>query len=347
MTRVTLLLFGVVALSLAAWDASAPHANPPHVDPPLREETASRVTSFPKDHPDWRVLRETHADATPLRFEHSVHMNADTPRMQTAIQSFAESRRKAGVPASKLGIEQVTAVSGMGGAGAPMKLSCVACHETDDAGRYMKPIVFAQHCQACHSLGQREGQDVPHGKEAAEFLRRVSAESVLTPKPAATEPAAVAPSGGPRRRPTASAPVASTQPQPVTFESEQAMTKSLQERLIAERERLTRAVKPTCIVCHGPQAEPGAVADPMIPDRWLPRSVFSHNAHTFVRCDQCHGRANETLNAPANASPANALTWTGRTADVMLPGIESCRSCHNPQAGVRSDCVTCHSYHQK
>ncbi len=342
MTRLTLLLLVLVALSLAAWDAAAPRADQPHVNPPLPAQTAPRVTSFPTDHPDWRVLREPHADATALRFEHQVHMNPDTPRMQTALQTFADSRRKTGLHSSKLGIEPTST----NGAGASKRLSCVACHVTDDAGRYMQPIVFERHCQACHSLGQREGQDIPHGKEAAEFLRRITAESVLTPKPAATEPAASPASGGPRRRPTA--PVAATQPQPVTFESELAMTRALQERLTTERERVTRAVKSSCIVCHGPDAEPGAVANPSIPDRWLPRSVFSHNAHNFVRCDQCHAQASAAAPpAQANAAASTAVTWTGRTAEIMLPNIESCRACHNPKAGVRSDCVTCHSYHQK
>ena len=344
MTRAVLLSLIGVALALSAWDASQPRADQPHVDPPLTNRTEQRVTSFPTDHPEWRVLREPHADATALRFEHQVHMNPDTPRMQAALQTFADSRRKAGMPVSKLGIEP----AGPGGEVGAMRLSCVACHETDDSGRYMKPIVFERHCQACHSLGQREGQDIPHGKEAAEFLRRVTAESVLTPKPAATEPAAAAPSGGPRRRPAAAP--ASTQPQPVTFESEQAMTRSLQERLTTERERVTRAVKSSCVVCHGPDAEPGSVTDPAIPDRWLPRSVFSHNAHSFMRCDQCHAQAMPGALKPSVAKETNApttLTWTGRTREVMLPNIESCRACHNPKAGVRSDCVTCHSYHQK
>ena len=39
--------------------------------------------------------------------------------------------------------------------------------------------------------------------------------------------------------------------------------------------------------------------------------------------------------------------------DILLPGIDNCRSCHAPakfvagvaQAGVNHDCVECHSYH--
>ncbi len=35
------------------------------------------------------------------------------------------------------------------------------------------------------------------------------------------------------------------------------------------------------------------------------------------------------------------------TADIILPGKNSCVTCHSPQGGVADSCATCHDYHKK
>ena len=46
--------------------------------------------------------------------------------------------------------------------------------------------------------------------------------------------------------------------------------------------------------------------------------------------------------------------WSGESADILLPGIASCRQCHTGDPGFEwvrpsnrttSDCVTCHYFH--
>ncbi|RMG46152.1 MAG: hypothetical protein D6723_17355 [Acidobacteria bacterium] len=69
---------------------------------------------------------------------------------------------------------------------------------------------------------------------------------------------------------------------------------------------------------------------PAIPDRWFVHSVFDHRAHRALACVACHAGVSESR----------------RTADVLLPGIQSCRACHSGDGGARTSCVECHEYHQ-
>lgn len=84
-----------------------------------------------------------------------------------------------------------------------------------------------------------------------------------------------------------------------------------------------------CRKCHEMDAastrlQPVRVAQPV-----LPRSVFNHAPHTIqARCESCH--------AGVRTSKA--------AADVNVPSIDSCRTCHN-RSQVRDDCATCHRFH--
>jgi hypothetical protein len=95
----------------------------------------------------------------------------------------------------------------------------------------------------------------------------------------------------------------------------------------------------TCRHCHIPAAGPvQMIREPGPPqfertrilERWLPHASFSHKPeeHQKLQCIECH------------AAPGSE-----RTADVLLPGVETCRRCHTPATGTRSDCLLCHRYH--
>lgn len=71
----------------------------------------------------------------------------------------------------------------------------------------------------------------------------------------------------------------------------------------------------------------------------MPEAIFSHGAHEEVKCESCHEGARTS----------------SKTSDVLLPKVESCRTCHSALGGphptgghstVRSDCIMCHSYHE-
>src|SRR5206468_10447364 len=94
--------------------------------------------------------------------------------------------------------------------------------------------------------------------------------------------------------------------------------------------------KHNCTHCHYETKEKrGAEGLPVYektnsPDRWLTHARFSHQHHRMLDCTQCH---------PAEDSK--------HTRDVLMPSISSCQKCHNPDVGVRNDCVECHNYHDR
>jgi hypothetical protein len=67
-----------------------------------------------------------------------------------------------------------------------------------------------------------------------------------------------------------------------------------------------------------------------LPARWFPAGRFDHDSHRLLACTECH------------AAPGSTTA-----ADVLLPRLDTCRKCHTPQAGARSDCVACHRYHDR
>src|SRR5690606_4421181 len=81
------------------------------------------------------------------------------------------------------------------------------------------------------------------------------------------------------------------------------------------REEAVRKVQrqSNCGYCHeqtGLESPASAwrIVAPDSPERWLPRSHFSHAAHGMLACGEC-----------------DAAQTSTKTSDVLLPGIDSCR----------------------
>jgi hypothetical protein len=72
------------------------------------------------------------------------------------------------------------------------------------------------------------------------------------------------------------------------------------------------------------------VAPANITLRWMPHAKFDHGAHDGFTCISCHQKALESTEA----------------SDILLPGIETCKSCHAPgPEHAESRCFECHTYH--
>jgi hypothetical protein len=72
------------------------------------------------------------------------------------------------------------------------------------------------------------------------------------------------------------------------------------------------------------------VAEARITQRWFPHAKFDHDAHRGFSCAGCHPKA---------------LT-SKETSDVLVPGIENCKTCHAPgPEHAESRCFECHTYH--
>jgi hypothetical protein len=64
---------------------------------------------------------------------------------------------------------------------------------------------------------------------------------------------------------------------------------------------------------------------------WLERSEFAHRAHRAVACDTCHKTARTSA----------------KTADVLIPKMESCLECHGRAEAELDRCGVCHVYHNR
>ncbi len=194
-----------------------------------------------------------------------------------------------------------------------LSLTCASCHELDAQGRYMQPISFERYCVACHEqnlieIGPRRAV---HGN-VSELIEQVNRELLSD----ALRENLLRPPGK------------------AVEESEIDIDGDISRDRHKEFDRVLNG----CGKCHysaaierpkRPRGAPFQIASPEIPRRWLERSVFSHEAHRALTCLECHAQA----------------TTGQETSDIMLPSIDSCRACHAPSVGVRSDCVLCHVYH--
>ena len=80
-----------------------------------------------------------------------------------------------------------------------------------------------------------------------------------------------------------------------------------------------------------------------VPDVWLVHARFSHALHRQIDCRACHASGYALLEDDKTVNPIASE----HTADILLPGIETCRRCHAPAAtkngtrrgGVRYRCV--------
>jgi hypothetical protein len=280
-----------------------------------RSTEFATVTSFVKDHPEFRVadrklqLRETNT----LMFNHYRHLVETND-----------------IPALKDG----------------RRLDCGVCHEPAAGGAFMRPISYERHCQACHSLQfDPENPDlkVPHGRaeHARAFLRSLPLEyaDIAQRKGIKEEPAIKTFVATNMQRLQGEFTEGSVLENLVllTVKNDSARTTFLTRHRMGPAQR---AQFDGCATCHEVIAKPfeaPAIVPPWIPDRWMVRAHFDHSKHrTFegqtVACVACHAAAkNET---------------TGRnTADILMPSKMACIGCHNPQGKVASDCSTCHKYH--
>jgi hypothetical protein len=277
---------------------------------------AASIAGFDGSHPEFSVLAKGKIDPGRVRLNHYLHLqpNLVGPDGRRVQMSCDDCHRVTGEDGTwpYAGDLVRTAASG-------------AAHDSTFAqsAAYMAPIRFATHCAGCHTLefDKRFGnQGVPHdqpGVVHAFLVKRF--EEYITANPLAIHQVEAPNRQLPERL---RAPrVARNTAEWVQFRVEDA------EWLLWAK---------TCKQCHVLNAAGGPlpqVAQSAIPSRWFKHAEFDHNAHRMMLCTACHAGAPDSHD----------------TADVLLPGIQTCQQCHRDGDSSRETaegrCFECHQYH--
>ena len=216
--------------------------------------------------------------------------------------------------------------------GIKLPMECVDCHRTDpnsSAGDPI-PVTFEQNCRSCHArelefdvyeiLGAKS-VSAPHTKDPQTIhLFIVNAYR----KKLDDDPTIIQRRLGNDVAPEANAVV-------------------WLDRVVRDSEAFLFQRK--CIYCHeysgmdqgfpvirkvnrirGQYAEQNPEGEP-----WLQRAEFSHRAHRAVDCESCHSKARGRT----------------KTADILVPKMESCLPCHQNTSAGLDRCSKCHLYHNK
>ncbi len=208
--------------------------------------------------------------------------------------------------------------AGLRGRSGTVQLKCADCHAAAASG-YMAPVNYEKHCSACHALefDARIREVAPHKKPeiVIEFVTQRFTEYI------AKHPDEVhlADPADPRiRRP----------PQPPAKDAAEWIARRLSDSE-------TLLWRKSCVECHTLNTAEGrlpSVPDAAIPTRWMKNAMFDHRAHQMLICSECHASAAKSE----------------KTADVLLPGIETCRGCHRGGSDAAgSGCSECHLYHDR
>lgn len=227
-------------------------------------------------------------------------------------------------------------------------LKCADCHVEVENSRYMKPINFEQHCKSCHPLTLSEQLSelgtAPHGSvdEVYGFLRRVKIATKSRAIDDKSESAASSsnPRDAVKRRLPALQSLSAEEEDELHDDADNVVFGREAERLCSHCHHVVVSGDTWEILTEDPQfvgdsARSAASDGSMVPERWFGHAKFDHKRHRAIACDECHHAAESKL-----------------TADILMPSIATCRSCHGndgatASGSVSADCVLCHTYHDQ
>ncbi len=227
------------------------------------------------------------------------------------------------------------------------------------AGASMLPIVYDNHCAACHvidtgpvALDQArlsfESIPVPHRIQPGDLenhLRREFVSRIVKSLPSAR------PGKKLESRERLDPRVDEELKKLRDYEDavQQLVGKAKEQLFIPIRTSAGGFGGKNCLKCH--EAATGSdgkkvleIVRPNTPAIWFEHARFDHSSHRAMSCASCH---------PVEGRPYNP----GEIEPVFVPGIDNCRQCHapsqrveingriEPRGGVRHNCVDCHRYH--
>jgi hypothetical protein len=206
-------------------------------------------------------------------------------------------------------------------------LQCANCHHPEPGGAYMLPVQMERDCKGCHQLNFDPAvpdRTVPHGdlSQLLTFLNEFYALQALQ----GGYQSADAPATIKRRR------------RPDEHISGREQQDALRWAETKAQDMIREVIETrTCSSCHTVTADASSkfgwvIAPVHQPTRWLTLSRFDHAKHSTKPCSECH-----------------AAKKSEHAEEVLLPGIETCRSCHGgakSEDKYASTCTVCHQFHQ-
>ena len=196
-------------------------------------------------------------------------------------------------------------------------LECSDCHTKEPDGINFEPVEMEESCESCHSLVLE--------RTASGFrkLRHGDVDDLLEDLASASNAGRGSNRSGRMR--------------PGQFRRGGAYYSDF-GRPVRDYIAISRALesKGVCGECHIPGRTDGRpdLVPVNLPDDYLTRGFFNHEAHEDEECADCH---------KADASDA--------ATDLLIPDLESCRDCHLGATAIKtekiipSSCATCHGYH--
>ena len=227
-------------------------------------------------------------------------------------------------------------------------LTCDRCHVPEPGGKTFKPADMNHDCIECHKLNFEPydpTRQVDHGSARKAWLTIQDFYANIELKDA---PVDTVDTGEIQRR--------------IPNPSAKAMTEAerLQGRVRAQARADTAGAylfenpKNGCPYCHdvtrrpeearqGANDVPWEIASVHLPRTFMPKARFDHERHRTGK--------DKTGNPTSCASCHESVLRSKSSADLSIPGIESCRVCHggNTQVAtvVPTSCESCHRYHRE
>jgi hypothetical protein len=302
------------------------------------------VKDFDKEHPEFAALRPGAHDPGQVKLNHYAHLKPGLAGPSGPVQMECQDCHRLGEANARWPYAgpQTTTQSIAQAAPEPMPVAAGVSADLKHAPSqyYMQPILYVRQCAGCHvkdlQFDKRFEQSAPHDKPEVvqTFLIQKYSEYF------ASHPGALREAVAPERI----LPNTVKLPLPIPRNRQEWMD---QQVMLAD----ILLFKKGCKLCHvmveanpadGSGAEAGiaeakaplpAVAKSSIPPRWFLHADFNHDSHRLLTCVTCHTKTPDSR----------------QTADILLPGIASCRECHQ-DGGAKHDaasgrCSECHSYH--
>lgn len=299
------------------------------------------VQSFDRQHPEFTALRQGSHDPGQISLNHYAHLRPNLAGPTGPVQMDCQDCHRLSSAAGSwpyAGLSSIAASSTQGDSqttSQEMPASSAADLKQSRSRDYMLPISYANQCAGCHGkdlqFDKRFDQPAPHDNPQVvqAFLVQKYGDYF------ASHPGALSETIAPERRLPSQKEL--HLPAPRNRQEWIELQIMLADRLLFGK---------GCKLCHtileatqpDGSGRDGAVPLPIvakssIPPRWFLHAEFNHNSHRLLTCTACHSSAQESR----------------ATSDVLLPGIASCRNCHESD-GLKHDaangrCSECHSYH--